>query len=358
MSFNDIVMFIMALGIIIGAIDKIIGNKLGLGKELEEGFKNIGTIGFSIIGIISIAPVIANILSPVIVPVFKRFGIDPAMFGTILANDLGGYSLSTSLAEDKAIGMLAGTTISSMIGCTIVFAIPVGVGMIQEKDYKYFFKGVMLGIIAMPFGSIIAGMFYGIAFKKMLINCVPLLIIAAVMVIGIVFFQKFMIKAFELFGKFMGIVAMVGVAAASFKYLTGITLIKGMAPLTDGAKVLIDIGIVLMGSYPVIHIFKWLLAKPLNAIGKTFGLNAESMMGLVIALANSVPIFSMIKDMNPKGKVINSAWVVCAAAALGAHLGFTAGVAPDMISTLLIGKLSAGLIAVLFAALTNAEKMS
>lgn len=358
MSFNDIVMFIMALGIIIGAIDKIIGNKLGLGKELEEGFKCIGSIGFSVIGIISIAPVIADILSPFIVPFFKRFGIDPAMFGTILANDLGGYSLATGLAEDKAIGMLAGTTISSMIGCTIVFAIPVGVGMIQEKDYKFFFKGVMLGIIAMPFGSIIAGMFYGISFKKLLTSCIPLLIMAAIMIIGIMFFQKFMIKAFEIFGKLMTIVALIGVAAAAFKYLTGITLIKGMAPLSDGAGVLIDIGIVLMGSYPVIHIFKWILAKPLNSLGRIFGLNAESMMGLVIALANSVPVFAMIKDMNPKGKVINSAWVVCAAAALGAHLGFTAGVAPEMISTLLIGKLSAGLIAVLFAALTNAEKIS
>lgn len=357
MSFNDIVMFIMALGILIGAFDKIIGNKLGIGKEFEDGFKCIGSIGFSVIGIISIAPVIADILSPFVVPFFKHFGIDPAMFGTILANDLGGYSLATSLAEDNAIGMLAGTTISSMIGCTIVFAIPVGVGMIQEKDYKYFFKGVMLGIIAMPFGSIIAGLFYGIAFKKLLINCIPLLIIAALMVIGIAFFQNFMIKAFEIFGKFMNIVAIVGIAVASFKYLTGITLIKGIAPLSEGAKVLIDIGIVLMGSYPIIHIFKWILAKPLNSLGKVFGLNAESMMGIVIALANSVPVFGMIKDMNPKGKVINSAWVVCAAAALGAHLGFTAGVAPGMISTLLIGKISAGLIAVLFAALTDAEKM-
>lgn len=358
MSFNEVVMFIMALGILAGALDRIIGNKLGLGKEFEEGFKNIGTIGISIIGIISFAPAIANFLSPFVVPLYKRYGIDPAMFGTILANDLGGYSLAVSMAEDEAIGLLAGTTISSMIGCTIVFAIPVGVGLIEKKDYKYFFKGVMLGIIAMPLGSIIAGLFYGIEFKKLIINCIPLLLIAGLMIIGIVFFQTFMIKAFEIFGKLMTIVATVGIGAAAFNHLTGITLIKGLAPVGTGAKVLIDIGIVLMGSYPIIKIFKWILAKPLNAIGKTFGLNAESMMGLVIALANSVPVFSMIKDMNPRGKVINSAWLVCAAASLGAHLGFTAGVAPDMIATLIIGKLSAGILAVLFAALTNAEKIS
>lgn len=358
MDFNDIIMFIMALGILAGAFDKIIGNKLGLGKELEDGFKNMGTIGLTIIGIISFAPVIADFLSPYIVPFFRKYGIDPAMFGTILANDMGGYSLAMGLAEDRAMGLLAGTTISSMIGCTIVFAIPVGVGLIQEKDYKYFFKGVMLGIIAMPFGSIIAGLFYGIGFKKLVINCIPLLIVAAILILGIMFFQKFLIKAFEVFGKLMTILATVGLAVSAFKYLTGISLISGMAPLSEGAKVLIDIGIILMGSYPIIRIFKWILAKPLDIISKKFGMNAESMMGLVVALANSVPVFSMIKDMNPKGKVINSAWLVCAAACLGANLGFTAGVAPDMIATMLIGKLSAGVLAVLFAALTKAEKVS
>ena len=357
MSFNDIVMFIMAVGVLIGAVDKIIGNKLGLGKEFENGFKCIGTVGFSIIGIISFAPVIAKLMSPIITPLFSRYGIDPAMFGAVLSIDMGGYTLATSMATNEAIGLLAGTTVASMIGCTIVFAIPVGIGLVEEKDYKFFFKGVMLGIIAMPFGTIIAGLFYGISFKKLIINCIPLLIFALILIIGLVFFQKFMIKAFEIFGKLVNIVAIVGIALAAFKHLTGIALVSGMAPITEGGRVLIDIGIILMGSYPIIKVIKWILAKPLDYIGDFFGLNADSMIGILVALANSMPIFSMIKDMNPRGKVLNSAWLVCAAATFGAHLGFTASVAPSMISTLIVGKISAGLIAMLLAALTTAEKM-
>lgn len=357
MSFNEIVMFVMAVGVLLGAIDKIIGNKLGLGKEFEDGFKCIGTVGFSIIGIISFAPVIAKLMSPIITPLFSRYGIDPAMFGAVLSIDMGGYTLATSLATNDAIGLLAGTTVASMIGCTIVFAIPVGIGLVDEKDYKFFFKGVMLGIIAMPFGTIIAGIFYGIGFKKLLINCIPLLIFALILVIGLIFFQKFMIKAFEIFGKLINIIAIVGIALAAFKHLTGIAMVSGMAPLTDGGKVLIDIGIILMGSYPIIKVIKWILSKPLDYIGDFFGLNADSMIGILVALANSIPVFSMIKGMNPRGKVICSAWLVCAAATLGAHLGFTASVAPGMIGTLIIGKISAGLIAMLLAALTSAEKI-
>ena len=357
MSFNEIVMFVMAVGVLLGAVDKIIGNKLGLGKEFEDGFKCIGTVGFSIIGIISFAPVIAKMMSPIITPLFTRYGIDPAMFGSVLSIDMGGYTLATSLATNEAIGLLAGTTVASMIGCTIVFAIPVGIGLVDEKDYKFFFKGIMLGIIAMPFGTIIAGLFYGISFKKLIINCIPLLIFALILVIGLVFFQKFMIKAFEIFGKLINIVAIVGIALAAFKHMTGIELVSGMAPLTEGGRVLIDIGIILMGSYPIIKVIKWILSKPLDYIGDFFGLNSDSMLGILVALANSVPVFSMIKGMNPRGKVINSAWLVCVAAVLGSHLGFTASVAPNMVATLIVGKISAGLIAMLLAALTTAEKM-
>ena len=53
--------------------------------------------------------------------------------------------------------------------------------------------------------------------------------------------------------------------------------------------------------------------------------------------------------MTPKGKVINTAWLVPATAALGDHLGFTAGVRPDMITPVVLGKLIAGILAIALA---------
>ena len=351
--FNDIVMLIMAVGILIGAIDKIIGNKFGLGKEFEEGFKNIGVIGINTGGIILMTPIIAQFIKPVIVPLFKTVGIDPSMSSIVLANDMGGYSLAMSLYENEKIGLLAGTTISSMIGCTIVFAIPVGIGMIKKENYQYFFKGVMLGIIAMPIGSIFSGLFLGISFTKLIFNCLPLILLAILMIIGIKFVFTKMVKIFEIFGRFITIIATIGIATAGFKSLTGITILKGVEDISVGMDVVIQIGIVLMGSYPILQILKKLLKKPFEFIGKAFGFNTVSVLGLLVATANSVPVFAMINDMDNRGKVVNSAWVVCAAACFGAHLGYTAGVAPEMISTLLVGKISAGVLAVLLAILST-----
>ncbi len=92
-----------------------------------------------------------------------------------------------------------------------------------------------------------------------------------------------------------------------------------------------------------------LLDKPLNAVGRKMGMDAVSAAGIVFTLANSVPVYTMMKDMKKRGIIINTAWLVPATAALGDHLGFTAGVQPSMITPVVVGKLAAGAAAIVFA---------
>lgn len=349
MSFNEVVIFVMAIGIILGAADKILGNKFGIGREFDEGFHALGPIGLSIVGIIVFAPLFADIVGPVVIPLYKAMGMDPSMFAIILANDLGGFVLAHKLAVNELMGLYAGTTIASMIGCTMVFSIPVGISLIKKADQEAFFKGVMLGIITMPIGSIVGGLASGIPARVILFNCIPILVLAAFMITGLVFFQRHMIKAFTVFGKLMVIISTIGLACSAFTSLTDIKIIKGLAPISDGTKVLVATGIVLLGSYPVIYIIKKILSRPFTRIGKRVDLNSDSMMGLLVALANPVPVFGMIEKMNERGKVINMAWLVCVAAALGSHLGFTAGVAPSMVGVMIIGKLVSGVLALVLA---------
>ena len=53
-----------------------------------------------------------------------------------------------------------------------------------------------------------------------------------------------------------------------------------------------------------------------------------------------------MKDMDNKGKVINVTFSACAAFALGDHLGFCAGVEPDLIAPMVIAKLVGGILAI------------
>ena len=104
MSFDEIIIWVMAVGLLIGAADKIIGNKFGLGEKFDEGFNAMGPLALGMVGIVCLAPVISKVLGPVIIPVFQAMGADPSMFAAILANDMGGYSLAMELAQDEQAG--------------------------------------------------------------------------------------------------------------------------------------------------------------------------------------------------------------------------------------------------------------
>ena len=85
------------------------------------------------------------------------------------------------------------------------------------------------------------------------------------------------------------------------------------------------------------------------ALGKVLGMNDVAAAGLVASLANSIPMFGMMKDMDNRGKILNVAFAVSAAFVFGDHLGFTAGFDSTMIVPMIIGKLVAGITAVIVA---------
>ena len=44
MSFDTIVMWIMASGALLGAVDKVLGNRFGLGDEFKKGYETMGPL--------------------------------------------------------------------------------------------------------------------------------------------------------------------------------------------------------------------------------------------------------------------------------------------------------------------------
>lgn len=143
MGINDIIIFIVAGFVCLGAIDKCLGNKLGFGERFTDGFKAMGPLALAMVGIISLAPVIASVLTPVIAPVYGLIGADPASFAnTILAIDMGGYSLAQEMGETPDAALFSWVFLGTMMGVTIVFTIPVALGIIEKEDHPYFAKGV------------------------------------------------------------------------------------------------------------------------------------------------------------------------------------------------------------------------
>jgi len=349
MAFDQMIIWLMAAGILLGGIDRLIGNKFGLGEQFEEGFNALGPLALGMVGIVTLAPVIAKLLGPLIIPAFAWIGADPAMFAIILANDMGGYPLAMELAINEQAGLLSGLIVASMLGCTIVFSIPVGLSLIEYKDRPFFAKGLLVGLITVPVGGMVGGLIAGFDLWMVWINNIPVIALSIIFVSGLIFIPEHMINGALIFGKFIIIVITIGLAAAAFQHLTGVVILPGMAPIMDAMAIIAQIGIILLGTFPILTLLVKLMNKPLTTLGKKIGMNATGAAGIVITLANSIPVYKMIKDMTPRGKVINTAWLVPATAALGDHLGFTAGVRPDMITAVVLGKIIAGILAILLA---------
>ena len=76
-----------------------------------------------------------------------------------------------------------------------------------------------------------------------------------------------------------------------------------------------------------------------------------SMTGFLITCVSPLPTLALMKDMNPKGKLWNVAFMVSGASAIGAHLAFVNSVDPEMTGALLGSKLLGGLLTVGLACL-------
>ena len=358
MSFHEILIAVMAAFAVLGAIDRILGNRLGMGQEFENGILAMGSLALAMVGIVSLAPVLAAVLKPVVVPVYAFLGADPAMFaGTILANDMGGGALAAEMTDDPQAALLGGVLTGAMLGATIVFTIPVAMGILEEKDRPAMAKGILCGIVTIPLGVLVGGLAAGFPVGMVLRNLIPIVLIAALIALGLWRAEKAMVKGFAVFGKCVVIVVTIGLAAAIVEELTGFVLIPGMAPISEGFATVGAIAIVLAGAFPLVFVITKLLRKPLLALGRRLGINDAAAAGLIASLANSIAAFGMVKDMNQRGKVINIAFAVSAAFVFGDHLGFTAGFAPEMIGPMIVGKLVGGISAVAVAMwLTRGEE--
>ena len=357
MSVHEILIGVMAAFAIVGALDRILGNRFGLGQEFENGILAMGSLALSMIGIIALSPVLATVLKPVVVPVFTFLGADPAMFaGTILANDMGGGALARELTTDPQAAGLGGVITGSMLGATIVFTIPVALGILPRQDRPFLAKGILCGIVTIPVGVLAAGLVAGYPILMVLRNLIPIVLIGGLIALGLWKAEKAMIKGFGIFGKGVVAVITIGLAAAIFEALTGWEIIPGMNGIEEGFQTVGDIAIVLAGAFPLVFAITRLLRKPLLKLGSLLGINDTAAAGLVASLANSIATFGMVKDMDDRGKVVNIAFAVSAAFVFGDHLGFTAGFAPELLPAVIVGKLVGGISAVAVALLLTRKR--
>lgn len=352
MNPNRIIVYVMTFFMCVGAVDKILGNKRGYGQEFDAGFMSMGSLAIALVGILSLAPVIANILRPLVTPLYAFFGADPAMFAsTILAYDLGGYDLAMAMASSPEVGTFSGLLHGSMMGVTIAFTIPFSLGLVEREDYPWLARGILSGIITIPIGCLVGGLVAGFDMGMVLRNLIPTFILAVGIGWGLLRIPERMIRGFSVLGQAIMVVTTIGAAASIIETLTGVVVIPGMNPASEAILTVGTIAMMLAGALPMVHFIKRVFGKQLESLGRHLGLDPVAAVGLVMTIANSVPMFMKVREMNIRGKIVNMAFAVSASFMIAGNLGYVARVNEAMIIPVLVGKLAGGISAVVVALL-------
>lgn len=356
-SFHSILFIVFASFAVLGGLDFILSSRFGLGKEFERGIKAMGPLVLTMAGMIVLAPLLARLLSPVILPVFSFLGVDPAMFaGSLLACDMGGAPLADSLTEDPQGRILGGIICSSLLGVTVSFTVPVAMGMIEDADRPHAARGILCGVVTIPLGIFAGGLTAGISPLKILRNLIPILLIALLIALGLWKCERLLIRLFTWFGKGMTALSALGLLLGLVQALTGWAPIKSLAPVEDALLTVGEIALLLAGAFPMMYLFTKLLKKPLALLARRMGVSECAVTGLLTSTVNSIATFDTIKDMDARGKTLNMAFAVSAAFVFGDHLAFTGGWNPSAIPALIVAKLAAGISALVLALFITKKK--
>lgn len=347
MNWMDIlVKCLIAIGFAAGIFDTIQNNRLGLAEKFRQGFYMIGSMMFSMAGIMSIAPVAAQILRPVAVPLFHLLRMDPSILGILLSCDMGGYPLAMSLAEDSKIGLMMGISTAGMLGGTLTFSIPVGAALLKEKNVDDYFRGLLIGVGCIPVGSILNGILLKIPPGSVVWNNIPVILLTILILLGMRYRPIRTIGAMKKLARFMEILGLLGIGIGGLQYLAGIDLVPAFTPLMDSMETVCQMGVTLIGMLPAIEILIRLFRKPLNAMGNWIGIDGVSTTGLLISAVTTVPVYPLMEQMSRRGLIVNAVWVVFCSSILGSQMGLIMGVDSGLLIPYYISRLTAAATAV------------
>ncbi len=342
---------------IFGALDRLFGNKLGLGEEFERGFKFFTATALSMIGIIILAPALAVWLGPVFEGFYNVFGIDPSIIpASLFANDMGGAPLALEIAKDGQIGKFNAFVVSSMLGCMISFTIPFASGVVGKEHHGDMFLGFVCGIATIPVGCIVGGLMCGIPFLTLIVDLIPVLLISLIFSLGLIFLRSATCAVLKWFARVLKVLICAGLILGIISYLLKMPLPEHFDSFDEAADVCVRISVTLSGAFPFVFVLGKLLKKPLKFFGKKLGVNEISALSLLSTLVTNATAFAAIKNMDRRGVVVNSAFACSAAFIFGSHLAYTSAECPELIGIVMLSKFISGVAAVVVALIITRKK--
>ncbi|MBO7147255.1 MAG: ethanolamine utilization protein EutH [Lentisphaeria bacterium] len=344
----------LAVATLIGVLDRLRGNRWKLGERFDAGFSAFPDLFVVMGGVLALLPALQKLISPWVVALCDPLGVDPGLLpGIFLANDMGAFHLSHALCRDPQTADFGGMLIGGILGVNLIFTLPAAITITDKEDYPFIIKGLFCGFLAVPFGAVAGGLVLGYPFILLWKLVVPVLICTLVIAGLFLKFQKLVAAISIWSGKLIAAIALLGLTASIFSFLFQWEE-KTATWLTPVREVLWLVGLVVIllpGAYVLAELLARGLKNPLIRCSQWLGLDPKALTGMIISLANSIPVFGLTGEMSRSGKVAVYAFLFGGAFSLGDHLAFCSAMKPQLLGGLLTAKLVTAFCGLIFALL-------
>lgn len=340
---------IMLVFAIIGFADKTFSLKAGLAESFDRGLATMATMVIPIVGVSCVGVGLIQQNEEAVLNAASVFPFDPSLLvGAILAPDLGGYFIAQQLTTDKAMLVLNGVILGSLLGQTITFQLPVFLAGIERQDHKPVLRGFITGFTVIPVGMIAAGLMLRSDIRVFLLNFVPILVLCIIIAVGIIKFPDKIIKILSVFARAVQIiinilffVTVLGIFIPSLAYV-------GDETVHEAFIIVFKSSAIICGSLVFSELILKLFRKHIQKMAAKLGVNEVSVVAMLLNCATSLAILPLVSRMDEKGKMLNAAFSVSGTYVLGGQLGFVSSVSDGAtVTVFVITKVLCGVLSII-----------
>ena len=333
------IIFILLCFAALGLFDKMFKNRIGLATSFDRGIITMGDFMMSVGGFYCIAIAFLNGHATL----FKN---KEMIISSLLAPDLGGYSIIESMTHADNILIFCGVLLTSTLGCLISFQLPIFLNELDKDDLNHYLKGVVYGILGLLPILIVSGFLLKI--DHFILSFLPVIFICAIL-IGLFFISfKTLIVVLTLFSKLVQIVGYI------FFFLVCLTFFFNMnftnaTLINEALRIVFQMSIIVCGSLVFCEIILRKFSTQIERVGQILNIDKYSVMGIILSFGTSIAMLPLFSKMNRKGKILNAAFSLSGAFVFGGQLGFIASVNPASVTWFVVVKLLAGILGLVIA---------
>lgn len=352
MNFFILIMLFLCL---LGLLDKGLNNKLGLAAAFDRGMATMGSITMSMVGFYCIAISLIQNNIETITKVTANLPIDPSIIiGSILAPDMGGYSLVEGLGAIDFI-LFSGILLTSSLGQTISFQMPIFLSSLNQDDLDSFINGLVYGILSLPIVLIIVAWLLQI--PNLVINLLPIICLCLLLVLALAVSYRKTLFVLTLFGYVIKMLSIVLFGLVILQLFFTDLKITSMSLISEALVIVLKMIVVVCGSMILSDIIIKKFPAQVLKLSRKLGINSNALIGLLLSLGTSIAMIPLFSKMDRKGKIINGAFSVSGAFVFGGQLGFIAGIGDSFqVLVYILFKLSAGILAIILVMIFYRDK--